>query len=94
MILRAFVTGCQLRVLKYNSTGEWCQAKLIKVFENVDPSRSPTSDRPSIGWVPCNYITPATSLDLHSWYHGAVSRLAAEYLLSSGIDGSFLVCIF
>uniref|UniRef100_A0A8C5SIE6 SH2 domain-containing protein n=1 Tax=Laticauda laticaudata TaxID=8630 RepID=A0A8C5SIE6_LATLA len=27
----------------------------------------------------------------HSWYHGPVSRNAAEYLLSSGINGSFLV---
>uniref|UniRef100_A0A8V5GM30 Uncharacterized protein n=1 Tax=Melopsittacus undulatus TaxID=13146 RepID=A0A8V5GM30_MELUD len=30
-------------------------------------------------------------LDKHSWYHGPVSRNAAEYLLSSGINGSFLV---
>jgi abelson tyrosine-protein kinase 1 len=31
------------------------------------------------------------SLDKFSWYHGQVSRSAAEYLLSSGINGSFLV---
>nr|1AB2_A Chain A, C-ABL TYROSINE KINASE SH2 DOMAIN [Homo sapiens] len=31
------------------------------------------------------------SLEKHSWYHGPVSRNAAEYLLSSGINGSFLV---
>ncbi|XP_056460280.1 tyrosine-protein kinase ABL2-like isoform X2 [Gadus chalcogrammus] len=42
------------------------------------------------GWVPSNYIMPV-SLEKHSWYHGAVSRSAAEYLLSSLIDGSFLV---
>uniref|UniRef100_A0A8B9UZR5 SH2 domain-containing protein n=1 Tax=Anas zonorhyncha TaxID=75864 RepID=A0A8B9UZR5_9AVES len=38
-----------------------------------------------------NYITPVNSLEKHSWYHGPVSRNAAEYLLSSGINGSFLV---
>nr|CAA24781.1 oncogene v-abl [Abelson murine leukemia virus] len=37
------------------------------------------------------YITPVNSLEKHSWYHGPVSRNAAEYLLSSGINGSFLV---
>ena len=42
------------------------------------------------GWVPSNYIMPV-SLEKHSWYHGPVSRNAAEYLLSSGINGSFLV---
>ncbi|XP_059923768.1 uncharacterized protein LOC132469750 isoform X4 [Gadus macrocephalus] len=42
------------------------------------------------GWVPSNYIMPV-SLEKISWYHGAVSRSAAEYLLSSLISGSFLV---
>lgn len=41
--------------------------------------------------MPSNYITPVNSLEKHSWYHGPVSRNAAEYLLSSGINGSFLV---
>lgn len=44
-----------------------------------------------IGWVPSLYITPINSLEKHSWYHGKVSRSEAEYLLSSGINGSFLV---
>lgn len=68
--------GEQVRVLSYNRSGEWCEAQ----------SRSG-----SVGWVPANYIAPVNSLEKHSWYHGPISRSAAEYLLSSGINGSFLV---
>ncbi|XP_017263147.1 tyrosine-protein kinase ABL1 isoform X3 [Kryptolebias marmoratus] len=67
--------GEKLRVLGYNHNGEWCEAQT----------------RNGQGWVPSNYITPVNSLEKHSWYHGPVSRNAAEYLLSSGINGSFLV---
>nr|ABX82702.1 BCR/ABL fusion protein isoform X3 [Homo sapiens] len=63
------------RVLGYNHNGEWCEAQT----------------KNGQGWVPSNYITPVNSLEKHSWYHGPVSRNAAEYLLSSGINGSFLV---
>ncbi len=71
-----FIIGEQVRVLSYNRSGEWCEAQ----------SRSG-----QVGWVPSNYITPVNSLEKHSWYHGPISRNAAEYLLSSGINGSFLV---
>lgn len=64
-----------MRVLGYNHNGEWCEAQT----------------KNGQGWVPSNYITPVNSLEKHSWYHGPVSRNAAEYLLSSGINGSFLV---
>uniref|UniRef100_W5UM98 Tyrosine-protein kinase n=1 Tax=Ictalurus punctatus TaxID=7998 RepID=W5UM98_ICTPU len=67
--------GEKLRVLGYNHNGEWCEAQ----------------SKNGQGWVPSNYITPVNSLEKHSWYHGPVSRNAAEYLLSSGINGSFLV---
>lgn len=67
--------GEKLRVLGYNHNGEWCEAQT----------------KNGQGWVPSNYITPVNSLEKHSWYHGPVSRNAAEYLLSSGINGSFLV---
>lgn len=62
-------------MLGYNHNGEWCEAQ----------------SKNGQGWVPSNYITPVNSLEKHSWYHGPVSRNAAEYLLSSGINGSFLV---
>ncbi|KAK2719901.1 tyrosine-protein kinase Abl-like isoform X2 [Artemia franciscana] len=68
--------GEQVRILSYNKSGEWCEAH---------------ASSGTIGWVPSNYVTPANSLEKHSWYHGPISRNAAEYLLSSGINGSFLV---
>ena len=69
--------GEQVRFLSYNRTGEWCEAQ---------------STRGQVGWVPSNYITAVNcSLEKHSWYHGSISRSSAEYLLSSGINGSFLV---
>lgn len=41
--------------------------------------------------MPSSYIAPLNSLDKHGWYHGKVSRSESEYILGSGINGSFLV---
>ncbi|XP_021344854.1 tyrosine-protein kinase ABL1-like, partial [Mizuhopecten yessoensis] len=68
--------GEQVTILGYNKGGEWCEVK---------------NKAGDIGWVPSNYIAPVNSLDKFSWYHGQISRNASEYLLSSGINGSFLV---
>ena len=68
--------GEQMTILGYNKGGEWCEVK---------------NKSGDIGWVPSNYIAPVNSLDKFSWYHGQISRNASEYLLSSGINGSFLV---
>ena len=40
---------------------------------------------------PHNLDKISFNLDPHERYHGPISRNAAEYLLSSGINGSFLV---
>lgn len=71
-----FFLGEQVKILSYNKSGEWCEAH---------------SGSGRVGWVPSNYVTAVNSLEKHSWYHGPISRNAAEYLLSSGINGSFLV---
>lgn len=70
------LVGDQVKLLGYNKGGEWCEVQ---------------NKGSSLGWVPSNYIAPVNSLDKFSWYHGQISRNAAEYLLSSGINGSFLV---
>ncbi|EFO22616.2 TK/ABL protein kinase [Loa loa] len=77
--------GDQIRVIGHNKAGEWCEAQLVN-------TRRENSRRTGcIGWVPSSYIAPSNSLEKHSWYHGKVSRSESEYLLSSGISGSFLV---
>ncbi|KAK6195476.1 hypothetical protein SNE40_000901 [Patella caerulea] len=70
------VKGEQVTILGYNKGGEWCEVK---------------NKAADVGWVPSNYIAPVNSLEKFSWYHGQISRNASEYLLSSGINGSFLV---
>lgn len=78
--------GDQVRVLGHNKTKEWCEAQLIATKRGHVPQRAS-----HIGWVPSLYISPLHSLEKHSWYHGKVSRNESEVLLSSGINGSFLV---
>lgn len=77
--------GDQVRVLSYNKAGEWCEASLVHA------RREGSRRLGQIGWVPSSYITPLNSPDKHSWYHGAITRATAEFLLGSGINGSFLV---
>ncbi|XP_025112179.1 tyrosine-protein kinase Abl-like isoform X2 [Pomacea canaliculata] len=72
----SIVKGEQITMIGYNKGGEWCEVK---------------NRAGEVGWVPGNYIAPVNSLDKYSWYHGLISRNASEYLLSSGINGSFLV---
>lgn len=64
-----------IHITTTSKSGEWCEA---------------VSRKGQIGWVPAKYITPV-SLEKHPWYHGHISRDTAEYLLSSGINGSYLV---
>ena len=69
--------GDQLYVLSYNKSKEWSEVKNVQ--------------NGFVGWVPTSYIKPFNSLENHAWYHGKIERVKAEYLLSSGINGSFLV---
>lgn len=69
-------SGEEVAVLRYNDTKEWCEGQ---------------ARNGNIGWLPTSYVKPVNSLEKHSWYHGTIGRNAAEYLLSSGINGSFLV---
>jgi len=87
--LMFFSVGYQLRVKRYNTSGEWCEVRVISTENQAEEFKCAKVG--DLGWVPSNYITPAASLSNHAWYHGGVSRIAAEYLLSSGINGSFLV---
>ncbi|KAL9988309.1 hypothetical protein ACROYT_G002742 [Oculina patagonica] len=68
--------GEEVAVLRYNDTQEWCEGQ---------------ARNGNIGWLPSSYVKPVNSLEKHSWYHGTIARNVAEYLLSSGINGSFLV---
>ncbi|KAK0403448.1 hypothetical protein QR680_016923 [Steinernema hermaphroditum] len=77
--------GDQVRVLGYNRTSEWCEAEVVATVKQ--PSRRLHMS----GWIPSSYVTPLNSLEKNAWYHGKVSRNESEYLLSSGINGSFLV---
>lgn len=64
-----------IHITTTSKSGEWCEA---------------VSKKGQIGWVPAKYISPI-ALEKHPWYHGHISRDTAEYLLSSGINGSYLV---
>ncbi|XP_071948320.1 tyrosine-protein kinase ABL1-like isoform X2 [Antedon mediterranea] len=68
--------GEKVKILSHNSN-EWCQVQ--------------SNSTGCTGWVPLSYVAQVNSLHNHAWYHGAISRNTAEYLLNSGIDGSFLV---
>lgn len=68
--------GDKLKVSRKSENGDWCEA---------------TSLHGEIGWVPTSYIAKVDSLEKHSWFHGNITRAEAEMLLSSGINGSFLL---
>ncbi|XP_046844069.1 tyrosine-protein kinase ABL1-like isoform X2 [Xenia sp. Carnegie-2017] len=70
------VANQEVWILSDNDNGEWCHGQLRNGQK---------------GWLPRNYIARIDSLDKHSWYHGQISRIKAEMVLNSGINGSFLV---
>ncbi|OAF67482.1 hypothetical protein A3Q56_04772 [Intoshia linei] len=68
--------GSSVMLLGYNVSGDWAHV---------------TNSANESGWVPSSYVVPFNSLEKYDWYHGSISRSAAEYLLNSGINGSFLI---
>lgn len=63
-------------MLDYSGEGDWVEG---------------SNSRGEVGWLPASYIVQCDSLEKFSWYHGNITRAAAEVALSSGINGSFLI---
>lgn len=55
----------KVRVIGYNKTGEWCEARLATT-RRTDNANQKRVGR--VGWVPSSYIAPLNSLDKHGWY--------------------------
>ena len=68
--------GEKIRVLDYSGEGDWVEG---------------SNSQGEVGWLPASYIVQCDSLEKYSWYHGNITRAAAEVALSSGINGSFLI---
>lgn len=71
----SFKKGEILRVISLNQNGEWCEIQ---------------KNDGQVGWGPSNYIQMLHLLEKFNWYHGPINRSLGEFLLSSGINGSFL----
>ena len=68
------------------------KGELLLITSELNPDWTEAQNcRAEKGWVPSAYIVQNNSLNRHDWYHGKISRNRAEYLLSSGINGSFLI---
>lgn len=68
------------------------KGELIQITGEYNPEWTKGQNcRAETGWVPSAYIVQNNSLNRYDWYHGKISRNRAEYLLSSGINGSFLI---
>ncbi|XP_057290035.1 tyrosine-protein kinase ABL1-like [Hydractinia symbiolongicarpus] len=68
--------GELIRIISYDDSKVWCEGQ---------------NKNGKIGWLPYSYVVSYTSLHKFDWYHGRISRNRAEYLLNSGINGSFLM---
>ena len=76
MNLNKFHIFSKVRILSDNGHGDWCRGQLRTG---------------QIGWLPRSCIDLIDTLDKYPWYHGKISRIRADIILNSGINGSFLV---
>lgn len=68
--------GEKVKVTDFSGEGDWVEGR---------------NSQGDVGWLPASYIVQCDSLEKYSWYHGNITRAAAEVALSSGINGSFLI---
>ena len=68
--------GDLVRLLNFDDQKVWCEC--MNKYGNI-------------GWIPHSYVVPHSSMFRFDWYHGQISRNRAEYLLNSGINGSYLM---
>ena len=64
---------------------------MVREFSDEGDCVECSNSRGEVGWLPASYIVQCDSLEKFSWYHGNITRAAAEVALSSGINGSFLI---
>ena len=68
--------GEKLKISRTSDNGDWVEG---------------TNKQGKIGWLPASYVAKFDSLQKHSWFFGNITRAEAELVLSSGINGSFLI---
>uniref|UniRef100_A0A5K3EWG1 Tyrosine-protein kinase n=1 Tax=Mesocestoides corti TaxID=53468 RepID=A0A5K3EWG1_MESCO len=96
--------GELVRLLGYSPAGDWSEVEAPYRLPNRTPRVAWGGVGSWVrGWVPTSYLTEHVAPCgggvgdyqrdevAYPWYHGAVSRHAAEQLLRSGITGSYLV---
>lgn len=95
-----FRKGDLVRIVQQRRGGEWSEVELVGPRGAPAPAAVAASRNGGVGgaggsargWLRSHALAPiGASLERQPWYHGAISRIEAESLLSSGINGSYLI---